>query len=133
MERKEAIRSAYRLTGESSFYDGMITCSKATAANVHDVTETSKLLTGDENEVYGGSGYLGAEKREDAVVENKSGRKNPVQDQPPSVPDKETEQRRTSSRQRSGTRKVICTSKSGTRIQGREEAATLPKDTIPRP
>ena len=27
MERKEAIRSAYRLTGGSSFYDGMITCS----------------------------------------------------------------------------------------------------------
>ena len=27
MERKEAIRSAYRMTGESSFYDGMITCS----------------------------------------------------------------------------------------------------------
>ena len=27
MERKEAIRSAYRLTGESSFLDGMITCS----------------------------------------------------------------------------------------------------------
>lgn len=63
MERKEAIRSAYRLTGGNSFYDGMITCSKATASNVHDVTETSKLLTGDENEVYGGSGYLGAEKR----------------------------------------------------------------------
>ena len=27
MERKEAIRSAYRLTGGSNFYDGMITCS----------------------------------------------------------------------------------------------------------
>ena len=27
MERKEAVRSAYRLTGESSFYDGMITYS----------------------------------------------------------------------------------------------------------
>ena len=27
MERKEAIRSAYRLTGGSGFYDGMITCS----------------------------------------------------------------------------------------------------------
>ena len=27
MERKEAIRGAYRMTGESSFYDGMITCS----------------------------------------------------------------------------------------------------------
>lgn len=27
MERKEKIRSAYRLTGSNSFYDGMITCS----------------------------------------------------------------------------------------------------------
>ena len=27
MERKEAIRSAYRLAGGSSFYDGMITCT----------------------------------------------------------------------------------------------------------
>ena len=27
MERKEAIQSAYRLTGSGSFYDGMITCS----------------------------------------------------------------------------------------------------------
>ena len=41
---------------------------EATAANVHDVTEASRLLTGDEDEVYGDSGYLGAGKREDAVV-----------------------------------------------------------------
>ena len=27
MERKEAIQSAYRLTGSGSFYDGTITCS----------------------------------------------------------------------------------------------------------
>ena len=27
MERKEAIRGAYRMTGGNSFYDGMITCS----------------------------------------------------------------------------------------------------------
>ena len=27
MERKEAIRSAYRLTGGNNFYDGTITCS----------------------------------------------------------------------------------------------------------
>ncbi len=27
MERKEAIRGAYRLTGSNSFYDGMITCT----------------------------------------------------------------------------------------------------------
>lgn len=54
---------------------GLVHTVKATAANVHDVTETSQLLTGDENEVYGDSGYLGAEKREDAVAENESGRK----------------------------------------------------------
>ena len=27
MERKEAIRGAYRMTGGNNFYDGMITCS----------------------------------------------------------------------------------------------------------
>ena len=27
MERQEAIRSAYRMTGGNNFYDGMITCS----------------------------------------------------------------------------------------------------------
>ena len=27
MDRKETIRSAYRLTGGNSFYDGMITCT----------------------------------------------------------------------------------------------------------
>ena len=27
MDRKEAIRSAYRMTGGNDFYDGMITCT----------------------------------------------------------------------------------------------------------
>lgn len=36
---------------------------------------TAKLLSGDEKEVYGDSGYIGADKREDAVVKNKTGRK----------------------------------------------------------
>lgn len=27
MERKDAIRNAYRMTGSGNFYDGMITCS----------------------------------------------------------------------------------------------------------
>ena len=54
---------------------GLVHTMEATAANVHDVTEASRLLTGDEDEVYGDSSYLGAGKREDAVVENKSGRK----------------------------------------------------------
>lgn len=54
---------------------GLVHDLKVTAANVHDVTVTSQLLTGNEEAVYGDSGYLGAEKREDAVVRNKQGRK----------------------------------------------------------
>ena len=46
---------------------------EATAANVHDVTETSKLLTENEDEVYGDSGYLGAGKRGDAPIRNPAG------------------------------------------------------------
>ena len=49
---------------------GLIHTLKVTAANVHDVTMTSKLLTGEETVVYGDSGYLGAEKREDAIITN---------------------------------------------------------------
>lgn len=47
----------------------------AIPANTHDVTVTSKLLTGEEETVHGDSGYLGADKREDAVVRNKNGKK----------------------------------------------------------
>ena len=54
---------------------GLVHTVEATAANVHDATETSKLLAGDEDEVYGDSGYLGAEKRGDAIIRNKAGRK----------------------------------------------------------
>ncbi len=48
---------------------------KVTGANVHDVTMVQKLLTGEETVVYGDSGYLGAEKREDAVTHAADGRK----------------------------------------------------------
>ena len=54
---------------------GLVHTVEATAANVHDATETSRLLTGDEDEAYGDSGYLGAEKRGDAIIRNKAGRK----------------------------------------------------------
>ncbi len=44
MERKEAVRSAYRLTGGNSFYDGMITCTtlsgKAVCRLVWDMDKT---------------------------------------------------------------------------------------------
>ena len=48
---------------------------EATPINVHDVTQTSALLTGEEEVVYGDSDFLGAGKREDAIVRNKSGLK----------------------------------------------------------
>ena len=54
---------------------GLVHTVEATPANVHDVSEVPKLLTGEEETVYGDSGYLGAGKREDAVVRNKAGRK----------------------------------------------------------
>ena len=52
---------------------GLVHTVEATPANVHDVAEVPKLLTGEEETVYGDSGYLGAGKREDAVVRNKAG------------------------------------------------------------
>ena len=54
---------------------GIVHTIKVTAANQHDVSMTSELLTGEETVVYGDSGYLGAEKREDAVKKNKNGKR----------------------------------------------------------
>ncbi len=55
---------------------GLVHTVKVTGANVlHDVTMTSELLTGEENEVYGDSGYIGADKREEALIQNNKGRK----------------------------------------------------------
>ena len=54
---------------------GLVHTVKGTAANVHDVTMTSELLTGEENEVYGDSGYIGVDKREEAIIRNKNGKK----------------------------------------------------------
>ena len=54
---------------------GLVHTVEVTGANTHDVTMVPKLLTGEEETIYGDSGYLGAEKREDAVIRNNAGRK----------------------------------------------------------
>ena len=54
---------------------GLVHTVKVTAANVHDVTVTADLLTGEEDAVYGDSAYLGADKRPETPKKNKSGRK----------------------------------------------------------
>lgn len=46
-----------------------------TSANVHDVTKTENLLTGEEETVNGDAGYTGADKRETTLIRNKQGKK----------------------------------------------------------
>ena len=43
---------------------GYVHTVTATAANVHDISETAKLIREDDDVVYGDSGYTGAEKRD---------------------------------------------------------------------
>ena len=54
---------------------GLIHTLETTAGNVSDVSMTSKLLTGTEDEVHGDAGYVGANKRKDAIIRNKYGKK----------------------------------------------------------
>ncbi len=54
---------------------GLAHTVKVTSANIHDVTMVPELLTGEEASVYGDSGYLGAEKREDAILFNSKGKR----------------------------------------------------------
>lgn len=54
---------------------GLIHSNKITPANEHDVTITSQLLSGDEVDAYGVSGYIGADKRDDAITHNKGNKK----------------------------------------------------------
>jgi len=54
---------------------GLVHHVEVTAANVSDVSVTPKLLSGNEENVYGDSGYCGAQKRDDAVIRNKRGKK----------------------------------------------------------
>ena len=51
---------------------GLVHSLEVTSANVHDVTITSKLLSGEEEFVYGDSGYIGAESIVNQVRSNVS-------------------------------------------------------------
>ena len=54
---------------------GLVHHVKVTPANDADVTAVPDLLHGEEDRVGGDSGYLGADKRDDAVKKNKAGKK----------------------------------------------------------
>ena len=51
---------------------GLVHTVQVTAATVHDVCVTADLLTGEEEQIYGDSGYLGTEKRPEARKKNAS-------------------------------------------------------------
>lgn len=55
--------------------NGLVHTVKATSANKHEVTVMSELLHGEEERVYGDSGYIGANKRQEAIKKNKNGKK----------------------------------------------------------
>ena len=48
-------------------FSGLVHTIEVTPANVHDIAVASKLIREDDNVVYGDSGYLGLEKREEIV------------------------------------------------------------------
>jgi len=50
---------------------GLITANKTTTAKVHDVTVGNDLLHGDEEEILGDSGFIGIEKRRNALSAKK--------------------------------------------------------------
>ena len=53
---------------------GLVNKMKTTAANVHDTVPVPELMEGTEEEFHGDSGYLGADKREDAILTNQEGK-----------------------------------------------------------
>ena len=54
---------------------GLVHHVKTTSANEHDVTATSELMHGEEETLNGDSGYIGADKRPEAIKKNKNGKK----------------------------------------------------------
>ena len=54
---------------------GLVHHVKTTSANEHDVTATSELMHGEEETLKGDSGYIGADKRPEAIRKNKQGKK----------------------------------------------------------
>ncbi len=54
---------------------GLVHHVETTPANDHDVSQTSKLMHGEEETVNGDSGYIGANKRPEAIKKNKQGKR----------------------------------------------------------
>ena len=64
-------KHGYKMHNGVDVDSGLITSNKTTTAKVHDVTVGNDLLHGDEEEVLGDSGFIGIEKRRNALSTKK--------------------------------------------------------------
>ena len=112
---------------------GLVHTINGTSANVHDVTMVPELLSGEETVVYGDSGYLGVEKREDAIVLNHQGKRIRYKTNRCLSQSKHASPTYSNTDQAPRMGKIISTCKGRTRLCGCQKSAPIPKDTIPRP
>ena len=109
---------------------GLVHTLKVTAANVHDATMVSELLTGEEEVVFGDSGYTGVQNREEAIKKNKQGKKIKYQ-----INRRPSQYRKKSSRSQGQTqreRKVVRTSQGRIRVQSCQGTTGVSTNAIPR-
>lgn len=101
------------------------------AVNVHDVTKTSELMLGEEKTVSEDGGYIGAEKREDAVIWNKAGKKIRY-NKPAPEPAEIAQQKQAIQGQETETRKILNTGESRACFRHSERPAQIQENPIPR-
>jgi hypothetical protein len=106
---------------------------EAIAANVHDVMMAPKLLTGEEESVYGDSGHLDAEKREDAIRRNKEGKKDTPQNEPKALAKQTQIVAIQGADQTAKAREIISTGKGRACIRRCEGIVQVSQNTIQRP
>ena len=111
---------------------GLVHTVVGTPANEHDVTQTENLLTGEEETVHGDAGYIGADKRETAIVRNKQGKKIKYEiNRRPSQLNKLSRSGKYKAKEKRA-RKVIGQGKSRACVCCCEATARLQENPIPR-
>lgn len=111
---------------------GIVHTLEVTAANEHDVCMTANLLTGEEQVVYGDSGYLGAEKRLEAVAKNKFGKRIHYKINRSPSQSKHNSPRSNAQIKRREHEKSVHSGKSRACICGCETTTPISKDTVSR-
>ena len=109
---------------------GLVHTVETTSANVHDSNMVVELLQGTEEDVYGDSGYLGAEKKDDTVLVNNEGK--PIRYQINKRPSQLKKASGDRAAQGNRTCEIIGAFQSGTCVLRDKENLSFLQDTIPR-